>query len=187
MRRHYRRCPNVSTFPAKAPPVVILKSTRLSDLLTNSMAAQSVPVHKRPILLAIGAGAEELSSAIAPLLGGVITDRASWRWCFYINLPLGAITLLVVFFFYTDIVLSTHHSLPLKQKIGKIDLVGTAVMFPGTTSLLLALQFGGSTFGWGNARIIVLLLLFITLIGVFGWYQWRRGDEATLPPRIILH
>ena len=151
------------------------------------MAAQSVPVHKRPMLLAIGAAAEELSSAVAPLLGGIITDRSSWRWCFYINLPLGGITMLVVFFFYSDILLSTHHSLPLKQKISKIDLIGTAIMFPGTTSLLLALQFGGFTYGWGNARIIVLLLLFVILVGAFGWYQGRRGDEATMPPQIIFH
>lgn len=121
----------------------------------------------------------------APVLGGVLTESLSWRWCFWINLPLGATTMLLVGFFFQNPLKSRDQSLPLVGKIRKLDLFSTAIFVPSMTCLLLALQWAGSKYGWANARIIVLLLVFAISAGFFIWLQFRRGDAATLPPRII--
>lgn len=80
---------------------------------------------------------------------------------------------------------NTDILLPWRDKLKRLDLLGTALFVPATISLLLALQFGGSKYGWGDARIIVLLTLFVALIAAFTWLQWHLGDAATLPTRII--
>jgi MFS family permease len=151
-----------------------------------TMITQTVPLRRRSMYGGLGAGIETVASISAPLLGGVLTDNLSWRWCFWINLPLGAITLVVVGFLFENPRVNPNLSLPLKAKLEKLDLLGTAIFVPSITALLLALQWGGSTYSWANARIIILLVLFAALIGIFVWLQYRKGDRATLPPRIIM-
>lgn len=123
----------------------------------------------------MGAGIETVASISAPLLGGVLTDKLSWRWCFWINLPLGAITLVVVGFLFENPRVTPNLALPLKAKLEKLDLLGTAIFVSSITALLLALQWGGSKYGWTNARIIVLLALFAALVGIFGWLQYSKA------------
>ncbi|KAI9830531.1 MAG: hypothetical protein M1819_005489 [Sarea resinae] len=146
---------------------------------------QTVPLHRRPLFGALGGTIETAASIAAPLLGGVLTDKLSWRWCFFINLPTGFITLVVIGLFFQDPQISSHQSLPLKEKIGRLDLPGTVIFVPSITCLLLALQWAGTTYGWANARIIALLIVFGVLAGVFAWHEYRQQDMATLPPRII--
>jgi len=73
----------------------------------------------------------------------------------------------------------------LKQQIIKLDPYGTIVFLPGIVCFLLALQWGGTTYAWDNARIIVLFILAAFLIAIFIWIQFRSGDNATVPIRII--
>jgi MFS family permease len=150
-----------------------------------TMITQTVPLRRRSMYGGLGAGIETVAMISAPLLGGVLTDNLSWRWCFWINLPLGAITLVVVGFLFENPRANPNLSLPLKAKFERLDLLGTAIFVPSITALLLALQWGGSAYGWANVRIIVLLVLFAVLTGAFGWLQYRKGDRATLPLRII--
>ena len=146
---------------------------------------QCVPLRQRPIIGGIAAGIEGISATAGPLLGGVLTDKISWRWCFYINLPLGCITFILVTLFFENPRQSAYASLPWKQKAARLDLLGTVVFVPSITSLLLALQWGGSKYGWGDVRIIVLLCLSGVLLVGFALQQWRKGDDATLPPRVF--
>ena len=151
-----------------------------------TMIGQTVPLRRRSVYGGLGAGIETVAGISAPLLGGVLTDNLSWRWCFWINLPLGAVTLVVVGFLFENPQVNPNLSLPLKAKLDRLDLLGTAIFVPSITALLLALQWGGSKYGWTNSRIVVLLALFAVLIGAFGWLQFRKGERATLPPRIIM-
>lgn len=109
----------------------------------------------------------------------------SWRWCFYINLPIGAIAIAAVFFFFSNPV-RKHSDLTLKQKIGQIDLLGAFFLICAIVCLLLALQWGGTTYPWSNSKVWGNILGFGLLISTFTGIQLWKGDTATLPPRIML-
>ena len=72
-----------------------------------------------------------------------------------------------------------------KERMRQLDPIGTAVFLPGIVCLLLALQWGGSTYAWGNWRIILLFVIAGILIAAFVGIQFWIGDQATVPPRIV--
>lgn len=151
------------------------------------IVAQTVPLHKRPTYTGLIGGVYGVASVAGPLLGGAFTDNAklTWRWCFYINLPFGLVTALFIFFFYNDIRTTKSVVHTWKERVAQFDLVGTAVFMPAIICLLLALQWGGAKYAWGNGRIIALLVLAFVLLVIFLYIQYRKGDDATIPGRII--
>jgi MFS family permease len=144
----------------------------------------SVPLRQRPLYIAALSSMFGISSVVGPLLGGAFTDRATWRWCFWINLPFGGAALLAVGFFFKPPQRKST-GLTLKQKILEIDLLGALFLICSIVSLLLALQWGGSTYKWSDSKIWGCLLGFGLMIIVFVALQFRRGDRATIPPRIF--
>ncbi|KAL0256657.1 hypothetical protein SLS55_009053 [Diplodia seriata] len=145
-----------------------------------------VPLRKRPIIQGMAGALFGIASVVGPLLGGAFTDHATWRWCFYINLPIGAVVAVVVFFVLKQTAPPTNAALSAKDKILQLDPLGNFFFVPGMVCLLLALQWGGSTYAWGNARIIALLVLGALLIAAFVAVQAvNRNDTATVAPRII--
>jgi len=116
-----------------------------------------------------------LSSVAGPLLGGIFTDQLSWRWVFYINLPLGILALVVT---------STVLKLPYRRLHHPIDYLGSALMVAGVTCLLLVASWGGTQYPWTSSTIMglgaagtVLILLFVA--------QEFRAPEPLLPPRLF--
>ncbi|KAK0667512.1 putative efflux system protein [Cercophora samala] len=150
-----------------------------------TILAYSVPLAKRPIYTGAIGSMYGLASISGPLMGGAFTDHVTWRWCFYINLPIGAVAIAVIIFIFPDPKREIKNNDTLRQRIMRFDPFGTIVFMPAIICLLLALQWGGTQYAWSNWRVILLFVLFGVLIIVFVGVQIYQGDLATVPPRIV--
>ena len=111
--------------------------------------------------------------------------KVSWRWCFYINLPIGGVAVAVIVFFKPIAQESQLTSLPWKKRAQQFDIIGTTFFLPGVVCLLVALQIGGSTYPWSSGRIIALLVVFGVCMVVFIGVQFWRPEYATIRPDMI--
>ncbi|KAF2122815.1 putative MFS multidrug transporter [Lophiotrema nucula] len=145
----------------------------------------TVPLQKRPLFQGIFGAIIGVSSVVGPLLGGAFTDHVSWRWCFYINLPFGALVIAIITIFLHVPGQGTYKTLSIRQQITQLDPPGTAVFLPGMVLLLLALQWGGSEYPWSSARVVSCLVLASVLLLAFIAIQIWRKEKATIPIRIL--
>ncbi|KAG9251473.1 major facilitator superfamily domain-containing protein [Emericellopsis atlantica] len=147
----------------------------------------SMPLAKRPLAFGLIGGMWGIASVAGPLLGGAFTEHATWRWCFYVNLPIGFLAMLIVFFSLqvnrNDA--SAANQKPFVRRILELDLPGTAIFIPAIICLLLALQWGGADYAWNSATIIGLFCGFGAMIAIFVGIQLWQGDKGTLPPRLF--
>jgi MFS family permease len=146
----------------------------------------AVPLHKRPMFTGTLGAVFGISSVMAPLVGGGFTQnpQTTWRWCFYMNLPIGGFTIVII-----GLILNVpnlkENALPFREKLKQLDPIGTVFFLPSIICLLLALQWGGSTYPWSDGRIIALLVVFGVLFIAFVIVQIIRQENATVPPRIF--
>lgn len=101
------------------------------------------------------------------------------------SLPIGAVVVTCIFFYLRINRENNTAGHSIVKRIGQLDLIGAAILVPAIVMLLLALQWGGTTYAWSNSRIIGLFVGFAAMIIIFGLTQWRQGDNATLPPRLF--
>ncbi|KAF8309584.1 ABC transporter [Clavulina sp. PMI_390] len=147
--------------------------------------AEICPLEMRPALMGSFGGVFALASVMGPLLGGVFTDHVSWRWCFYINLPIGGISVAVIAVAikarYTALNDPANHAgTPLKRFI-HLDWVGTLVCLGLVCSLLLPLQWGGNTKPWSDKSVIALFCVFGVVLVAFLIWEYRMGMDGLLP------
>ncbi|KAK8168109.1 major facilitator superfamily domain-containing protein [Phyllosticta citrichinensis] len=149
------------------------------------IVSKTVPLRQRPTYTGIVGSIYGIASVAGPLMGGAFTDKVSWRWCFYINLPFGAVAAVFIIFFFKSPSVVKNTAVGWRNKLNEFDLTGTLVFLPGIVCLLLALQWGGSKYEWSNWRVIVCFVFFGVLIGIFIAIQIQKQEKATVPPRVF--
>jgi hypothetical protein len=158
-------------------------STIITGLMT--IIFLTLPLEKRPLFQGFFGAVFALASVVGPLLGGVFTDDVTWRWCFYINLPIGGVSAVVIMFIlHVPDSGSKRAEMNWKEQINQLDPIGNLCLLPGVVSLLLALQWGGTKYAWKDARIIALFILFGLLMIAFIAVQIWKKEKATVPPRL---
>ncbi|KAL6881380.1 putative aflatoxin efflux pump [Trichoderma novae-zelandiae] len=143
-----------------------------------------IPLAKRPMFQASFGLVFGVASITGPLMGGAFTENVSWRWCFYINLPVGVVAFAFLFFFLR-VPSKPQAPASVKEKILRLDPLGTLFFIPSTVCLLLALQWGGSVYEWNNWRIILLFIMFGVAALAFALVQIKMPETASLPPKVI--
>ncbi|KAJ5659856.1 hypothetical protein N7507_006307 [Penicillium longicatenatum] len=143
-----------------------------------------VPLHKRPMYQGLFGAVFGIASVMGPLVGGGFTSSVTWRWCFYINLPIGAVSLLAMTFIWHP-QKAQHDCVPVLVHIKRLDPLGMLFFIPSMVCLLLAFQWGGSTYAWNSGRIIALFIVFGVLILIYAAIQIWRPETATIPARVI--
>lgn len=150
-----------------------------------SILAVVAPLSKRPLYTSALGSLFGVATITGPIIGGALTTSVSWRWCFYINLPVGAVTLVALALLFRPPERPSD-KMPLMQKIQEIDIIGCLIFIPTIVMTLLALQWGGQKYPWKSATVIGLFCGSAGLATVFFLWEYRQGDKAMIPFSILL-
>ncbi|KAF2788415.1 hypothetical protein K505DRAFT_366486 [Melanomma pulvis-pyrius CBS 109.77] len=152
--------------------LIVLVNIAISDLFA---------MRERGAYFGIIGGVWALASSLGPVVGGAFTQKVSWRWCFYINLPLDGLAFLIIFF-----VLDLHTpKTPLRKGLKAVDWLGALTMTGGTIMLLLGLEFGGISYPWSSAIVICLIVFGVVMIGLFFLVEYRFAPYPLMPLTIF--
>ena len=155
--------------------------------LTFVIVSEVVPINKRPLGMTILSVTFAVASVLGPLIGGAFTTHVTWRWSFYINLPVGGFALAV--FLY-----SFRPPLPkvdIWEELKQFDYIGTFFFISGSVILLLAITFGSSDFPWNSGAVISCFVLGPVLLIIFAIWNFRFsknqiiGTDVITTPQII--
>ena len=145
-------------------------------ILAQAIIADVVPARERGRYMGIMGGVFALSSVAGPLLGGWFTEGIGWRWAFWMNVPLGALAIASAMLFLR---------LPKNSRTKpKLDVAGMALLAVASTCLVLTTTWGGTTYGWGSATIIALIVGTIVAAAAFVSVE-RKAAEPIMPPHLF--
>lgn len=138
----------------------------------------------RPMFTGIIGASYGIAAVVGPLIGGVLTDKVTWRWCFYINLPIGAISAGIILVFFKTPAAAKPRSATAYEKLIQMDPIGIVLVMGAVISYILALHYGGQIYPWNSSKVIGLLVGFVALTAAFAVWEWYQGDRAMVPYRL---
>ncbi|KAJ7573933.1 MFS general substrate transporter [Mycena floridula] len=148
---------------------------------TAIIVADLVPLKERGLFQGIVGMMWSIGSLAGPLIAGSLAERASWRWIFYMNIPLCALAFTVVFL---CLKLRTPQE-SLRKKLAMIDWLGNALITASTCSIMLGLTWGGTHYAWSSARILVLLIVGVSGMAGAIYYESRWPEKPTIPLLVL--
>ena len=141
-----------------------------------------LPIHKRPMGMAIISMVFAVASVLGPLIGGAFTSHVTWRWCFYINLPVGGAAFLLFVFVYNP----PKSKGSIREKLKLIDYPGVLLLSSGLVVLLLAITFGaGGQYAWNSAAVIVCFVVGGVVTIIFFIWNVRFSKNPMLPWEVL--
>ncbi|KAB8304591.1 hypothetical protein EYC80_003969 [Monilinia laxa] len=140
---------------------------------------------KQPMFIGLWATVYMISTIIGPLIGGAFTTHVTWRWCFWINLPVGGPVLIAVFLFFHVPKHVKYPQATWKEIILQLDLPGFAFIFSSLVCFFLALQWGGQTKSWSDGNVIATLVMWLVLTIGFFIVEHFQGERAMIPLRLL--
>ncbi|PHH80592.1 hypothetical protein CDD80_851 [Ophiocordyceps camponoti-rufipedis] len=126
-----------------------------------------------------------IGSVLGPLLGGVFSSRSTWRWCFYINLPIGVLPVITLVFFFRPPATAKPQEVPLREKLLGMDPLGTCLLMGIIITYLMAVHYGGQILPWSSPLVIGLLVGSAGLALAFALCEYWQGDRAIVIPRLL--
>ncbi|KAJ5503714.1 Major facilitator superfamily domain general substrate transporter [Penicillium fimorum] len=153
------------------------------NMIVDVIISHLVPLHERGNFIAIVLTMYAIGSSMGPFVGGIIVERTTWRWVFYINLPVGGFSLVLLFLFlHTEYQRDTTFS----QKIKRIDYIENLLIMGATAAVLCALTYGGSRYEWSSWRIVMPLVLGLAGLVVYMVFEQSKfSREPVVPPRLF--
>jgi EmrB/QacA subfamily drug resistance transporter len=130
-----------------------------------------VPPRERGRYMGLIGSVFAVASVAGPLLGGFLVDNLSWRWVFYVNMPVGALAVVIV-------ITRLHLHTPTIRH--RIDVLGATLLSGGVASLILLTTWGGNEYAWGSTTIVGLALAGAALLAAFVWWE-ARAAEPIIP------
>lgn len=153
-------------------------------MVTSIILSDLIPLRQRGNVSAILMCIFGIGSALGPFIGGAIVSSTTWRWVFYLNLPIGGVSFAMLF---VVLRVSYNKEMSIWQKAKRIDLIGNGIVVASTVSILYALSYAGTRYPWRSWHNLVPLLVGFLGLFIFAWYQ-RTGFlvEPLMPPRFFL-
>ncbi|KAF2464224.1 MFS multidrug transporter-like protein [Lindgomyces ingoldianus] len=164
-----------------------------SGIITGAMAIinASVTLDKRScklqcaVLVGIIQSLSGVGVVLGPIVGGALTQHASWRWCFFVGVPVCGLAMLVVIVVPFPRRRKDGPSLEIMQKIRDLDLIGCAIFAPSVVLLLVALQWGGNKYRWGSSKVIGLFCGSGATFIAFLIWEYYFGEKAMVPLHML--
>ncbi|VUC33681.1 unnamed protein product [Clonostachys rosea] len=154
---------------------------------TLTVIVGAISNDKRPFYTGLAMGIGQIGIIIGPIISGAFTEHVTWRWCFYINLPLGALVgiFLISIHIPDHIVKRPLTTDVLKEIFHNLDLTGFALFAPASIMLLLALQFGAGDYGWKSPTVIGCFCGAGVVGILFLLWEKRMGKKAMIPLELV--
>lgn len=149
--------------------------------LVNICISDLFSMRRRGAYFGIIGGVWALASAIGPIIGGVFTEYVTWRWCFYINLPLDGAAFLIILFFLD---LKTPKT-PIVQGLRAIDWLGSLLIVGGVLMFLFGMEYGGVTYPWDSATVLCLVIIGVFTMVLFVLNERFIAKYPVMPLRIF--